>query len=74
VCSEIALYRRTGTLTSPKLIEPVQIALGISCLCPPKGWEKRRTHGTRAFRRRAGVFNATSDVGNPFLGNDAGRR
>jgi len=32
---------RTGTLTSPKLIEPLQIALGIASLCPAPGQEKR---------------------------------
>jgi hypothetical protein len=42
LCSEIALYSRTGTLTRPKLIEPVQIALGIPCLCPLAGRKKRR--------------------------------
>jgi hypothetical protein len=29
LCSAIALYIRTGTLTSPKLIAPLQIARAI---------------------------------------------
>jgi hypothetical protein len=44
----MALYMRTGTLTSPKLIEPLQIALGIACLCPAPGEEKRRPLGALA--------------------------
>jgi hypothetical protein len=32
----MALYMRTGTFTSPKLIEPLQIALGIASVCLAK--------------------------------------
>src|SRR4029077_12741318 len=48
LCSAIALYICTGTLTSPKLIAPLQIARATFFFCPAAWQEKRHSSGKSA--------------------------
>src|SRR4051794_32965153 len=51
LCCSTAAYRRTGTLTRPKEIEPDQMARGMSGLAPAAGLSKRGPASARRLQR-----------------------
>src|SRR5215211_916755 len=70
-----ALYSLTGMLTSPKLIAPLQIGLGIATLFPVLS--PRETHVTQVVGSRHAYFpphHAPDRSGEPRQGRRADRR
>src|SRR5450755_584202 len=62
VLGEVALYIFTGTLTSPKLIAPLQIARGMGSLCIPHAGRRQVLRPVlptdRQWRRAADLTSA----------------